>query len=101
MPAEGDEGGRPYEPAHNGPILGEGATFLVLEDLASARRRDASMLAEVVDGAWGNVPAAPHGARPARADRGSPSRRLLRLHGETRPAFRRCYGSGNGDPGID
>ena len=101
MRGEGDEGCRPYEPAHNGPILGEGATFLVLEDLASARRRGATILAEVVDAAWGNVPAAPHGARPARADRGSPVRRLLRPHGETRPHFRRCYGSGNGDPGID
>src|SRR5437867_8076 len=40
-------------------------------------------------------------AGPARADRGSPVRRLLRPHGETRPHFRRCYGSGNGDPGID
>ena len=101
MRGEGDEGCRPYEPAHNGPILGEGATFLVLADLASARRRGATILAEVVDAAWGNVPAAPHGARPARADRGSPVRRLLRPHGETRPHFRRCYGSGNGDPGID
>jgi len=73
----------------------------VLEDLVSARRRGATILAEVVDAAWGTVPAAPHGARPARADRGSPVRRLLRPHGQPRPHFRRCYGSGNGDPGID
>jgi len=101
MRRDGAEGCRPYEPAHNGPVLGEGATFLVLEDLVSARRRGATMLAEVVDAVWGNVPAAPHGARPARADRGSPVRRLLRPHGQPRPHFRRCYGSGNGDPGID
>ena len=101
MRRDGAEGCRPYEPAHNGPVLGEGATFLVLEDLVSARRRGATILAEVVDAAWGNVPAAPHGARPARADRGSPVRRLLRPHGQPRPHFRRCYGSGNGDPGID
>src|SRR5438876_213641 len=74
MRRDGAEGCRPYEPAHNGPVLGEGATFLVLEDLVSARRRGATILAEVVDAAWGNVPAAPHGARPARADRGSPVR---------------------------
>ncbi len=101
MRRDGAEGCRPYEPAHNGPVLGEGATFLVLEDLVSARRRGATILAEVVDAVWGNVPAAPHGARPARADRGSPVRRLLRPHGQPRPHFRRCYGSGNGDPGID
>ena len=101
MRRDGAEGCRPYEPAHNGPVLGEGATFLVLEDLVSARRRGATILAEVVDAAWGTVPAAPHGARPARADRGSPVRRLLRPHGQPRPHFRRCYGSGNGDPGID
>ena len=29
----GTEGCRPYEPDHNGVVLGEGATFLVLEDL--------------------------------------------------------------------
>jgi 3-oxoacyl-(acyl-carrier-protein) synthase len=91
------EGCRPYEATHNGPVLGEGATFLVLEDLAGARRRGATILAEVVDAAWGNVPAAPHTARPARPDRDSPVCRLLRNHG----GFRRCYGSGNGDPGID
>jgi len=101
MRGDGAEGCRPYEPAHNGPILGEGATFLVLEDLVSARARGATILAEVVDAAWGNVPAGPHGARPARADRGSPVRRLLRPHGETRLGFKRCYGSGNGDPAID
>src|SRR6266508_2483109 len=90
MRRDGAEGCRPYEPAHNGPVLGEGATFLVLEDLVSARRRGATILAEVVDAVWGNVPAAPHGARPARADRGSPVRRLLRPHGQPRPHFRRC-----------
>jgi 3-oxoacyl-(acyl-carrier-protein) synthase len=93
----GAEGCRPHEATHNGPVLGEGATFLVLEDLAVARRRGATVLAEVVDAAWGSVPAAPHTARPSRPDRDSPVCRLLR----TRGGFRRCYGSGNGDPEID
>ncbi len=101
MRGAGAEGCRPYESAHNGPVLGEGATFLVLEDLASARARGATILAEVVDAVWGNVPVAPHGARPMRPDRDSPVCRLLRRHGEARPRFERCYGSGNGDPGID
>jgi 3-oxoacyl-[acyl-carrier-protein] synthase II len=91
------EGCRPYERTHNGPVLGEGATFVVLEELAGARRRGATVLAEVVEAAWGTVPAAAHTARPARPDGGSPVCRLLR----SRRDLRRCYGSGNGDPGID
>jgi 3-oxoacyl-[acyl-carrier-protein] synthase II len=97
MRGTGAEGCRPYEPTHNGPVLGEGATFLVLEELAGARRRGATILAEVAEAAWGTVPAAAHTARPARPDVGSPVCRLLRDHRD----LRRCYGSGNGDPGID
>jgi Beta-ketoacyl synthase, N-terminal domain len=96
MSGGGPEGCRPYEAGHNGPVVGEGATFLVLEDLASARARGARVLAEVVEAAWGDVPARPHGASPRRADAGSPVGRLIR-----RSAVRRCYGSGNGDPQLD
>jgi 3-oxoacyl-[acyl-carrier-protein] synthase II len=97
MRGAGAEGCRPYETTHNGPVLGEGATFVVLEDLAAARRRGATILAEVADATSGSVPAAPHAARPSRPDRDSPVCRLLRNH----RGVRRCYGSGNGDPGID
>jgi len=97
MRGQGAEGCRPYEAMHNGPVLGEGATFLVLEDSVTARRRDATILAEVVDAAWGNVPAAPYAGRPPRPDDDSPVGRLLRHRG----AFKRCYGSGNGDPAVD
>jgi len=97
MRATSAEGCHPYAAHHNGPVLGEGGTFVVLEDLEAARRRGATILTEVVDVAWGNVRAAPHAARPARADLDSPVRRLLRRRG----GLSRCYGSGNGDPGID
>ena len=97
----GPEGCRPYEPSHNGPVIGEGATFLVLEDLASARARGATILAEVVDAAWGGVPVRPHGASPGRADGDSPVGRLIRRLDTIRPGFRRCYGSGNGDARLD
>jgi 3-oxoacyl-[acyl-carrier-protein] synthase II len=99
MRGSGPEGCRPYALDHNGPVLGEGATFLVLEALEAARARGATIIAEIVDTAWGNVPAAAHAARPTQVDRGSPVRRLLEARAVE--GFGRCYGSGNGDPGVD
>jgi 3-oxoacyl-[acyl-carrier-protein] synthase II len=99
MGGPGDAGCRPFAPDHNGPVLGEGATFVALETLDGARRRGAAIVAEVAQVAWGSIPVRPHRARPARRDEGSPVSRLLRGR---RPApIRRCYGAGNGDPGVD
>jgi 3-oxoacyl-(acyl-carrier-protein) synthase len=95
----GPEGCRPFAADHNGPVLGEGATFLVLEARDAARARGARILAELSDAAWGNLPAAPHSAHPALADRGSAVGRLLRARAAA--GFARCYGAGNGDPGVD
>jgi 3-oxoacyl-[acyl-carrier-protein] synthase II len=101
MRGSGAEGCRPFARDHNGPVLGEGATFLVIESLESAARRGAQILAEVAEVAWGNVPVPPHRAQPARVDRGSPVARLLGAHGGAPGGFRRCYGAGNGDPAVD
>ena len=84
MRGGGPEGCRPYAADHNGPVLGEGATFLVLESLDAARLRGASIVAELVDQAWGNVPAPAHAARPGRVDRNSPVGRLLAAHARRR-----------------
>jgi 3-oxoacyl-[acyl-carrier-protein] synthase II len=95
------EGCRPSAPDHSGPVLGEGATFLVLESLDHARRRGARVIAEVEEAVWGNVPAAPHTAHAALVDRESPVARLLRARVAARRGFDRCYGAANGDPALD
>jgi 3-oxoacyl-[acyl-carrier-protein] synthase II len=98
MDGRAPEGCRPYAPDHNGPVLGEGATFLVLEELEAARARGARVIAELTRRAWGNVPAAPHSGGRRRPDPGSPVRRLL---AEGATPVERCYGAGNGDPAVD
>ena len=99
MKSPAPEGCRPFAADHNGPVLGEGGTFLVLEEWTAARARAARILAEITATAWGNVPTAPHTARATRADADSPVARLLRDRGTAGVA--RCYGAGNGDPRVD
>ncbi len=95
------EGCRPFAPDHNGPVIGEGATFLVLEELESAGARGATVHAEVQGALWGNIPAAPHTAPARRRDGRSPVLRLLARLGIPPEGLPGCYGSGNGDPALD
>ena len=51
----GEEACRPFDQRHNGPILGEGATALVLETPHHAHARGAPILAEVYGAGWGGI----------------------------------------------
>ena len=78
MRSRAPEGCRPFAPDHNDPVLGEGATFLVLEGARGRADPVARIVAEIAEAAWGNVPTAPHTGRARRADVDSPVARLLR-----------------------
>lgn len=95
------EGCRPYAPDHNGPVMGEGATFLVLEEMEAARARGATIHAEMLGSAWGSIPVAPHTAPVSRPDAHHTVRRALEQAGVAPASLGRSYGSGNGDPALD
>jgi 3-oxoacyl-[acyl-carrier-protein] synthase II len=101
MGGDGPEGCRPFAPDHNGPVLGEGATFLMLEAYEAARCRGTAIMAEVLGAAWGSIPVAPHTAPRARRDRHSPVPPLLGRLGLSPGDLGACVGSGNGDPAAD
>lgn len=97
----GEEACRPFDQRHNGPILGEGATAVLLETPAHARARGVPILAEVRGACWGGIPTRP-GHVPHRTPR-PPSviAQALRDAAMRPEDIELAYVSGNGEPQHD
>src|SRR6266446_436675 len=97
----GEEACRPFDQRHNGPVLGEGATAVVLESLAHAQARRAPILAAVRSACWGGLAVRPY-HYPARRHLSSRILDQALTAGAIAPAdVDVAYLSGSGDPGHD
>ncbi len=85
----GEEACRPFDRRANGPVRGEGATFLVLESLDSATARGARALGEVRAGVWRS------------AVRATSIAQALKSSGLEPGDIGWIYGSGSGVPAQD
>jgi 3-oxoacyl-(acyl-carrier-protein) synthase len=98
--AGGPEGCWPFDRRHNGPVRGEGATFVLLETLEGALQRGATIRAELRGAAWGNSPVGRD--RVSRSGgNGSVIARVLTQAGLTPDSVGWAYLSGTGDPLLD
>jgi len=97
----GTEGCWPFDRRANGPVLGEGATVVLLEDEAAARARGANVYAVLAGAASGNLPAAAHGFPPRRRRDPAVIRRGLAAAGLGPHDIDAVYCSGSGDPRSD
>jgi len=97
----GPEACRPFDRRASGTVLGEGATFLLLEAADAAAARGARVYAELAGAATGNLPGPVRGFPPA--GRGDPRtiRRGLEAAGVTAEAIETVYLTGSGRPAQD
>jgi 3-oxoacyl-[acyl-carrier-protein] synthase II len=99
--APGPEGCWPFDRRARGTVLGEGATFLVLERADTAVARGTRVIAELSGAAWGNLPAPAHGfPRPGRREPRA-IRRALETAGVAADGVEAAYLTGSGHPAHD
>ena len=98
--AGGPEGCWPFDRRHNGPVRGEGATFVLLETLEGALRRGATIHAELRGVAWGNSPVGRDRVPRSDGDRSVIARALTQA-GLAPDSVGWAYLSGTGDPPLD
>lgn len=97
----GEEACRPFDQRHNGPVLGEGATAVVLEAPEHAQARGVPVLAEVQSLCWGGAPTLP-GHYPTAVHAQSQRLRQALDDAGVRPEdVDLAYLSGCGDPQHD
>jgi 3-oxoacyl-[acyl-carrier-protein] synthase II len=99
--APGPEGCRPFDRRANGTVLGEGATFLVLESAESALTRGVRVYAELAGAAWGNLLTPAHGFPSPRWRDPLTVRRALASAGVVPEAVETVYLTGSGHPEHD
>jgi len=97
----GPEGCWPFDRRHNGRVLGEGATFVLLEPLENALERAATIYGELKSAAWGSTPVGAHRCGSSANGKGSAIRRALAQAELSADAIGWAYLSGNGDPPLD
>lgn len=96
-----EEGCYPFDQRHNGPVLGEGATALILETLEHAQLRGAPIIAEVYSARWGALPARPHRYPESSQVVGCLLEQALMDATATAQDIQVAYLSGSGDPQHD
>lgn len=97
----GPEGCWPFDRRARGTVLGEGATFLVLERADAAVARDARVYADLSSAAWGNLPSPAHGfPAPKRRDP-RVIRRALQAAGVEAESVEAAFLTGSGHPAHD
>jgi 3-oxoacyl-(acyl-carrier-protein) synthase len=97
----GPEGCRPFDRRASGTVLGEGATFVVLEAADVALARGARIYGELAGAAWGNLPTPAHGLPTRRHRDPLTVRRALAAAGATPDAIDVAYLTGTGHPVHD
>jgi 3-oxoacyl-[acyl-carrier-protein] synthase II len=97
----GPEGCRPFDRRASGTVLGEGATFLVLEAREFALARGARVYGELAGTAWGNLSAPAHGFPAGRARDPVVIQRALAAAGVSAEALEAAYLTGSGHPAQD